>query len=96
MDTDHTIRDLAKWAVRGSDYAAPEVRQIRLSGTLLDGKIIQTSGVVRKVAPLTYQTQSGSLYQLEGPPDEAYAAYCAKNQIALDLADPIKLHGGGQ
>lgn len=80
---------ITNWALRFSSYDAPEVKQMRISGTC-NGHPIFTSGVVRKIGELTYETKSGSHYQLSGPPEAGYAAYCAEHKIELDPADPIK------
>lgn len=84
-----TARIITEWALRASSYEAPEVKQMKISGTC-EGGPITTSRVVRQVGPLIYETKSGSHYQLSGPPEQGYADFCRDNGIALDLADPIK------
>lgn len=87
-------RMLTSWAIVGdmSPLTAPELRRIFLSG-IRDGTLIRTSSVVEKLGARRYRTRSGTIYKLIGNPDPAYIAFCAKNKIALDLADPIKLKG---
>jgi hypothetical protein len=70
-------------------YKPPEASRLYLSG-VCNGKPITTSYVQDIVAPRTYRTRTGSFYRLEGDPDPEYVAFCKKNGIALDLADPIK------
>lgn len=84
-------RAIAQWALRADPYAAPELGKVWLTGVTPDnGRPISTNYVIRKVAPLTYETKSGSLYRIEGPPEEGYATHCRENGITIDPADPIK------
>ncbi len=87
-------RTLTNWAIRseGDPYMAPERRRIYLSG-FCNGSRITTSHVVEVVAPRVYRTRSGSVYRLVGDPDPGYVAFCAENEIALDLVEPIRLKG---
>lgn len=84
---------LTNWAVckgRIDPYKPPEASHIFLAGTC-NGKNITTSHVTDIVAPRLYRTRSGSLYRLEGDPEAGYVEFCKEKNIALDLADPIKL-----
>jgi hypothetical protein len=86
-------RLLTEWAVcrdQPDPYKPPEWSPLYLSG-VCDGQPITTSHVAEVLAPRLYRTRSGSVYRLAGDPRPDYAEFCAKNGIALDLADPIKL-----
>lgn len=83
---------LTNWGtiLTDGDYTAPELRRLRLCGTLESGKSVITSALEAKVGHRTYRTSSGSLYELTGDPDPAYMAYMQGIGRALDLEDPIK------
>jgi len=83
---------LTNWGtiLTDGDYTAPELRRLRLCGTLESGKSVITSALEAKVGHRTYRTSSGSLYELTGDPDPAYVAYLQSIGRALDLDDPIK------
>jgi len=86
------MRDLTMWALRNdpqNPYRAPESSRLYLEG-VCEGKPITTSHIVDVVEPRVCLTRSGSLYRLVGDPDPAYAEFCAKNGITLDLNDPVK------
>lgn len=86
-----SAREISQWAIRADPHASPEIKRLWITGVTPDnGKTISTSCIVKKIAPLTYETASGSHYRLVGPPEEGYAAYCKENGIDLDAADPIK------
>jgi hypothetical protein len=80
---------LGVWEVLADTSKAPEVRRLQLRGRR-GTWTITTECLERKVGPLTYETTSGTLYRLDGPPAPAYAAWCKKMGIDLDLADPVK------
>jgi hypothetical protein len=37
-----------------------------------------------------YRTDNGTLYLLEGPPEAAYAKWCAENGLNFPLSDPVR------
>lgn len=83
---------MTNWGIGflGSDFTAPELRRLRLCGTLENGERVMTSAVEAKVGHRTYRTSSGSLYELSGDPDPDYVAYLQGIGRVLDLDDPIK------
>ena len=84
-----TPKKITNWSVRSPAYAAPELGKKYLAGTYA-GSPIETSRIMRKAGPLTYETRSGTHYELVGPPDPGFVAYCESIGKPLDLADPIK------
>jgi len=64
-----TMKPLTSWGARKINGA------LVLVGKRQDGQSIQTSAVVRQLAPRVYETRSGSLYRLVGDPSEHYAAF---------------------
>lgn len=84
-----TAKKITNWSVRTNAYAAPEISDNGLAGECA-GRSIFTSRIMSKVGPLTYETRSGTHYELVGPPDPGFVAYCESIGKPLDLADPIK------
>lgn len=74
---------LRYWALVGQDGDAS------FRGLRPDGQRIDTSRIEEKVAPLTYRTESGSLYRLDGPADPGFVRYLAGRGIPLNPEDPI-------
>ena len=86
-------RALTDWAVCRDDadpYKPPEWNPLYLAGRC-DGRDITTSHIKEVLAPRLYRTRSGSIYRLVGDPRPDYVEFCAKNGIAINLADPIKI-----
>ncbi len=86
--------------VREEDfYLAPEcVTRRHLCGKVFghpryeDGKIVATSDI-QKVAGKQITTRSGSVYLIDGPPNDDYITWMAKNDIdyKYDPENPIKV-----
>ncbi len=85
---------ITNWSIRGSDFEAPEVRKLHICG-MCEDRPIRTSYIVSKVDKLTYQTKSGSLYRLEGKPEDGYVKFCKRSGIVIDLEDPVKFRNTG-
>ena len=86
-------RALTDWAVCRDDagrYKPPEWNPLYLAGCC-DGRDI-TAATSRKYWHRACIARGpGSIYRLVGDPRPDYVEFCAKNGIALDLADPIKI-----
>lgn len=81
---------LREWSVVDTSddpYLAPEQRPLKVKGKVYDnprfteGEEIVTSHIVG-VEGRIVRTRSGSEYLLDGPPEEAYVAWCLKNGVA--------------
>lgn len=95
MSADEKPFVITDWAIVASAYDAPEVRVCAVRGNL-GGQLVTTAGLQRKLGPLTYETQDGKVFLLEGPPDPGYVEYCKRNRIDLDLADPFKFRDASE
>ena len=93
---------LRKWGVISTikyqdiKYKAPECLLLSLQGYIYnhpnfkDESFVTTSSIVT-VHGCYIETQSGSIYKLEGEPSESYNQYCKNRNINIDLNNPIKL-----
>jgi hypothetical protein len=80
--------NITNWSVGSDAYDAPELKVIRLMGTLESGKRIITSPVV-DVAGRSVRTASGSVYLLgDIAPD--YLQWMQENNMPYDHEQPIK------
>lgn len=89
---------LKKWATMtdASPYRAPECPPVLcLKGEIYEddrfeaGKQIVTSPVVKAIGRLV-ETQSGTVYSLEGEPDQEWVEFLAGIGYDLDIENPIK------
>lgn len=80
--------NITDWSVGNSAYDAPELKIIRLMGTLESGKKIITSPVV-EVAGRSVRTASGSVYIL-GDISPDYHQWMQENNMPYDPEQPIK------
>lgn len=59
---------LTEWAVAGNLFRAPKHRRHRLYGVAPDGKHVRTSMLAAVLGLRAARTESGSRYELVGPP----------------------------
>lgn len=93
-----TLKNWSVIADPNNPYMAPELKSTHLQGEVYshpnlrhhDGKRITTSKIVKKLEPLVYETNSGTVYMLDTV-DPAYENWCKENNIELNLEDPIKM-----
>ena len=89
MSPDGTPWVFKEWAIVACRFEAPEVKRCSVRGKI-NGRLVTSAGIDKKLEPLTYSTVDGQVIRLEGPPEPAYAAYCKQSGIQLDVTDPIK------
>lgn len=82
------VQRLNNWSVGASVYDPPELKVIRLMGTLESGKKIITSPVV-EVTGRAVRTASGSVYLL-GDISPDYHQWMQENNMPYDHEQPIK------
>lgn len=91
---------VTKWSIHacGDPFAAPELHSRHVVGVWPDGHRRISSETVETVGPRTVRTAKGSLYELSGDPDPAYAAHMAKAGRPLNLENPLAFRkdGGAQ
>ena len=93
---------LKKWGVistikhKDIRYKAPECLLLSLQGFIYnnpkfkDESFVTTSSIMN-ARGCYIETQSGSIYKLEGEPSESYIQYCKERNIDINLNNPIKL-----
>ena len=88
---------LTNWStIIANPYQAPEAGcNIRLAGVVKghprfsDGEIVETSRVAQSIGRIV-ETNSGTIYTLEGDPDPEYVEYLKMIGCQFDIDDPIK------
>ena len=93
---------LKKWGVistmkyKDIKYKAPECLLLSLQGYIYnnpnfkDESFVTTSSIMNANGRYI-ETQSGSIYKLEGEPSESYKKYCKDKNININLENPIRI-----
>lgn len=68
-------------------------RDTYLANLQRDVTELVTSPLIRKLDPLIFETYSGSVYELVGPPDPQFVIFCSRIGKQLDVSDPVKWSG---
>ena len=85
-------KKLTEWAVveDPDPWMAPELKLKFVVGILPDGQKVRTSAIHEANGRLI-RTESGSLYELIGPPNAGYMQWLDSNGRAYDPECPIKV-----
>lgn len=92
-DSQVGVKKLLRWSTTASGaFGLSGDELIALQG-YVEGRQIVTSCLIQKLGPRMFETYSGSVYELVGPPDAQFVAFCARIGKPLDAADPVKWSG---
>lgn len=88
------VKKLVNWSTTPSGAFAlcGGAELLALQGSV-EGRMLVTSPLIKKLSPLIFETYSGSVYELVGPPDAEFVIFCSRIGKQLDVSDPVKWSG---